>query len=237
MWAFGQRMRKRREQIGMSQLDLARLTGMPQARLSEFEHGVRTEMTVSTALKTRAGAGRGYRLPSRYLGRGGGGCSCRGGAHGRARSWRAPARAPTPASRARSHGLAAARREPRRDQRERHRCGPPAAPARFPARRQATNPAARRALSRPRSAERSEGSLDSRSPPSRYTLFPPGRAGVFACLGAPGGQTGALAPPAASASRAGFAAGARGRGRRRVGGGVQAATGRRAQAAEGDAGA
>jgi transcriptional regulator with XRE-family HTH domain len=52
-------MRKRREQIGMSQLDLARLTGMPQARLSEFEHGVRTEMTVSTALKIARALGVG----------------------------------------------------------------------------------------------------------------------------------------------------------------------------------
>ena len=59
MWAFGQRMRKRREQIGMSQLELARLTGMPQARLSEFEHGVRTEMTVSTALKIARALGVG----------------------------------------------------------------------------------------------------------------------------------------------------------------------------------
>ena len=59
MWAFGQRMRKRREQIGMSQLDLARLTGMPQARLSEFELGVRTEMTVSTALKIARALGVG----------------------------------------------------------------------------------------------------------------------------------------------------------------------------------
>ena len=43
MWAFGQRMRKRREQIGMAQLELARLT----------------EMTVSTALKIARALGVG----------------------------------------------------------------------------------------------------------------------------------------------------------------------------------
>jgi len=59
MWAFGERMRKRREQIDMAQVELARLTGMPQARLSEFEHGVRTEMTVSTALKIARALGVG----------------------------------------------------------------------------------------------------------------------------------------------------------------------------------
>jgi transcriptional regulator with XRE-family HTH domain len=32
---------------------------MPQARLSEFEHGVRTEMTVSTALKIARALGVG----------------------------------------------------------------------------------------------------------------------------------------------------------------------------------
>src|SRR5262249_2400425 len=41
----------------------------------------------------------------------------------------------------------------------------------------------------------------------------------------PWGSTGVLAPPAASASRAGCAAGARGRGRRRVGGGREAKPG------------
>jgi transcriptional regulator with XRE-family HTH domain len=44
-------MRQRREQLGMSQQELSRLTGIPQSRLSEFEGGGRTEMTVSTALK------------------------------------------------------------------------------------------------------------------------------------------------------------------------------------------
>jgi hypothetical protein len=48
--------------------------------------------------------------------------------------------------------------------------------------------------------------LDRRSPPRRYTFIPPGRAGVFCRLGAPWGAAGALAPPAAHGSRAGFAA-------------------------------
>lgn len=56
---FGQRMRKRREQLGLSQGALTRLTGIPQTRLSEFESGVRTEMTVSTALKIARALGVG----------------------------------------------------------------------------------------------------------------------------------------------------------------------------------
>ncbi|SRR6266851_5607691 len=54
-------------------------------------------------------------------------------------------------------------------------------------------PAARWALSRPQSAERSEGSLDRRSPASRYTLAPPGRAGVFPVVGT--GVAGAFPKP------------------------------------------
>jgi len=61
--------------------------------------------------------------------------------------------------------------------------------------------AAGRALSRPRSAERSEGSLDRRSPPHCYTFIPPGRAGVSCFVGAPWGADGAQAPRAARASR------------------------------------
>ena len=48
---FGQRMRQRRLQMGLSQGELARRTGIPTPRLSEFENGVRPDMTLSTALK------------------------------------------------------------------------------------------------------------------------------------------------------------------------------------------
>jgi transcriptional regulator with XRE-family HTH domain len=48
---FGPRLRKRRLQIGLSQGELSRRTGIPTTRLSEFENGVRTDMTLSTALK------------------------------------------------------------------------------------------------------------------------------------------------------------------------------------------
>jgi transcriptional regulator with XRE-family HTH domain len=48
---FGPRMRQRRLQIGLSQGELSRRTGIPTTRLSEFENGARTEMTLSTALK------------------------------------------------------------------------------------------------------------------------------------------------------------------------------------------
>ncbi len=59
MTTFGRRMRQRREQLGMSQQELARLTEIPQSRLSEFEGGGRTEMTVSTALKIARALGVG----------------------------------------------------------------------------------------------------------------------------------------------------------------------------------
>ena len=59
MTTFGRRMRQRREQLGMSQQELSRLTGIPQSRLSEFEGGGRTEMTVSTALKVARALGVG----------------------------------------------------------------------------------------------------------------------------------------------------------------------------------
>ena len=48
---FGQRMRQRRLQMGLSQGELSRRTGIPTPRLSEFENGVRPDMTLSTALK------------------------------------------------------------------------------------------------------------------------------------------------------------------------------------------
>jgi len=59
MMTFGRRMRQRREQLGMSQQELSRLTRIPQSRLSEFEGGGRTEMTVSTALKVARALGVG----------------------------------------------------------------------------------------------------------------------------------------------------------------------------------
>ena len=98
-------------------------------------------------------------------------------------------------------GRATAARPPpgpalRRDQRERHRAahsdprGPAFAPARFSGQAAATCPAAWRALSRPRSAERSEGSLDRRSPPRRYNFVPPGWAGLSLPPGRPLGGSG-----------------------------------------------
>jgi transcriptional regulator with XRE-family HTH domain len=48
---FGSRMRTRRLQMGLSQEELSHRTGIPVARLSEFELGVRTGMTLNTALK------------------------------------------------------------------------------------------------------------------------------------------------------------------------------------------
>jgi len=64
------------------------------------------------------------------------------------------------------------------------------APARFSGQAAATNKRRGGRCQGRGSAERSEGSLDSRSPPSRYTLLPPGRAGLI--FGSPlgGGREG-----------------------------------------------
>ena len=48
---MGQRLRKRREQLGFSQRELARRTGIPQSTISDLERGVQGDMT--TALVKR----------------------------------------------------------------------------------------------------------------------------------------------------------------------------------------
>ncbi len=80
----------------------------------------------------------------------------------------------------------------------------PLAPDRFPARRRlppSGGAGAVKAGARALCAPPVGLGLDRRSPPSRYTFIPPGRAGVCAARAPPGGRTGALAPPAASGSR------------------------------------
>ena len=47
--SLAQRIRQRREQLAMSQSALARRTGVPQSRISEFENGSKTGMTLDTA--------------------------------------------------------------------------------------------------------------------------------------------------------------------------------------------
>lgn len=166
----------------------------------------------------------------------------------------APA-APAPAgaaTAARWRGSPARRREPHRDQRERPRrwrrpqpprkppsrevggwfslpwpCPPP---ARFSGQAAAIDQRQGECCQGRVSAERSEGSLDSRSPPCRYTLMPPGRAGVLALREPPGGRTGRRrrAQPSGSRPRLerepGDSAG--------VGGGPQTDARHRAQGAE-----
>ncbi len=56
---LGKRMVKRREQLGLSQSDLARLVGVPQPRISEFERGVKSDMFLSTALRIARALGVG----------------------------------------------------------------------------------------------------------------------------------------------------------------------------------
>ena len=48
---MGQRLRKRREQLGFSQRALAKRTGIPQSTISDLERGVQRDMT--TALVKR----------------------------------------------------------------------------------------------------------------------------------------------------------------------------------------
>jgi transcriptional regulator with XRE-family HTH domain len=48
---MGQRLRKRRDHLGLSQRELARRTGIPQSTISDVERGVQGDMT--TALVKR----------------------------------------------------------------------------------------------------------------------------------------------------------------------------------------
>jgi hypothetical protein len=99
------------------------------------------------------------------------------------------------------------------------------APARFPARRRplpSGGAGAVKAASAPSVARTALTEGARRAARLSFRLAGLGFPGSWA---PPGGRTGALAPPAASASRVGCAAGARGRGRRRVGGGQQSEMG------------
>jgi len=49
--SMGERIRSRREQLGLTQADLSRLIGVPQSRLSEYESGKNQGMTIRTARK------------------------------------------------------------------------------------------------------------------------------------------------------------------------------------------
>ena len=43
---LGLRIRRRREQLGLSQMELAKLAEIPQSRISELESGARTQMSL-----------------------------------------------------------------------------------------------------------------------------------------------------------------------------------------------
>jgi len=49
--SMGERLRSRREQLGLTQAELARLVDVPQSRLSEYECGRNQGMTLHTARK------------------------------------------------------------------------------------------------------------------------------------------------------------------------------------------
>jgi transcriptional regulator with XRE-family HTH domain len=46
---IGARITKRREELGLSQMDLARLLDIAPARISDFERGAKTDCNLSTA--------------------------------------------------------------------------------------------------------------------------------------------------------------------------------------------
>ena len=46
---LGQQIKQRREHLGLSQSELARMAGIPQPRLSEYERGAKTDITLWTA--------------------------------------------------------------------------------------------------------------------------------------------------------------------------------------------
>jgi transcriptional regulator with XRE-family HTH domain len=43
---LGRNIRRRREQLGLSQMELAKLAEIPQSRISEWESGARTQMSL-----------------------------------------------------------------------------------------------------------------------------------------------------------------------------------------------
>lgn len=46
---IGERIAKRREELGLSQIELARLLDVAPARISDFERGAKTDCNLSTA--------------------------------------------------------------------------------------------------------------------------------------------------------------------------------------------
>jgi len=46
---FGERLAARREHVGLSQTDLARIIGISPSRISDFERGAKTDCNLSTA--------------------------------------------------------------------------------------------------------------------------------------------------------------------------------------------
>jgi len=48
---IGERITKRREQLGLSQTDLAHLLGIAASRISDFERGAKTDCNLSTAMR------------------------------------------------------------------------------------------------------------------------------------------------------------------------------------------
>ena len=48
---IGERITKRREQLGLSQTDLAHMLGIAASRISDFERGAKTDCNLSTAMR------------------------------------------------------------------------------------------------------------------------------------------------------------------------------------------
>jgi len=60
---LGLKIRRRREELGLSQMDLSKLAEIPQSRISELESGARTQMSLQN-LRSMA---RALRVSADYL--------------------------------------------------------------------------------------------------------------------------------------------------------------------------
>ena len=56
---FGTRIKHRRENMGLSQSELARRIGIPPSKVSDWERGARRDMNLSTALRVARALGCG----------------------------------------------------------------------------------------------------------------------------------------------------------------------------------
>ena len=59
---LGLRIRRQREQLGLSQMDLSKLAEIPQSRISELESGARTQMSLQNLRSMARALGSSFTL-------------------------------------------------------------------------------------------------------------------------------------------------------------------------------